>query len=78
MAREMILAVFIGQDGVVDVIVYSRPIDSKTGTLFCSNNALVRFVELRQNKEQSATIHNEAIINSEAFTSVPISFAIVW
>jgi len=48
-AREMVLAVFTGQDGVVDVIVYSRAIDSKTGTLFCPNNALVRFMELGQN-----------------------------
>ena len=34
MARETILDLFTGQDGVVNVIVYSRPVHRETSTLF--------------------------------------------
>ena len=85
MAGEMALAMLTRQDGVVSVIVYSWPVHGKTGTLFCPYSTLVRFMELRQNyrspfcgNKKSAAINNEAIINGEAVSSIPVSFASIW
>ena len=85
MAGEMVLTMLTRQDGVVNVIVYFWPVHRKTGTLFCPYSALVRFMKLRLNyrsqfcgNKKSAAINNEAIINGEAISSVPVSFASIW